>query len=97
MAEGGAPRSARRWLLDGRVQGVGFRWHTRLEARALGLAGWVQNLDDGRVEAVAEGSAEALDELESWLRRGPSGARVEELIAEDATPEGARSFEIRRG
>lgn len=95
MGEVPGGRDARRWLIDGRVQGVGFRWHMRLEARALGLAGWVRNLDDGRVEAHAEGSARALDELEGWLGRGPSGAAVEDVERLDAALEGGRSFEIR--
>ncbi|MEC8513233.1 MAG: acylphosphatase [Planctomycetota bacterium] len=95
MGEIPGVRAARRWLIDGRVQGVGFRWHMRLEARALGLVGWVRNLDDGRVEAHAEGGARALEELEGWLGRGPSGAVVEDVQRFDAVPEGVRSFEIR--
>ncbi len=64
----------------GRVQGVGFRWWTRRQANALGLAGWVMNADDERsVELVAEGPAASLDELERLLRVGPDGARVERV------------------
>ncbi len=62
----------------GHVQGVGFRWWARREAQRLGLTGWVMNADDERsVELVAEGAAEALDEMERLLRTGPQAARVE--------------------
>jgi len=81
--------------LEGRVQGVGFRWHTRLEARALGVAGWVQNLPDGCVEAHIEGAEPALQELLDWLRTGPSGARVDECFVSAADPEECPGFAIR--
>ncbi|HST28130.1 MAG TPA: acylphosphatase [Rudaea sp.] len=61
----------------GRVQGVAFRASTRGMARRLGLTGHAKNLPDGRVEVLACGDAAALDELESWLRRGPPAARVD--------------------
>lgn len=83
----------------GRVQAVGFRWWTLRQADALGLTGWVMNgADDRSVELVAEGSREALDELERRLHRGPSSARVDEVQAtrEPASGEFAR-FEITRG
>ena len=61
----------------GRVQGVGFRWWTVLQADELGLTGWVMNGHDERtVEVVAEGRQEALDELERRLREGPPGSHV---------------------
>lgn len=63
----------------GRVQGVSFRWYTRDQATALGLTGWVSNLDDGRVEVVAEGPRPALNRLVDWLRHGPPAARVDDL------------------
>jgi acylphosphatase len=64
--------------VTGHVQGVGFRWWVRRHAETLGLSGWVMNADDERsVELVAEGSTSALDELERFLERGPSGARVD--------------------
>lgn len=64
--------------VTGRVQGVGFRWWVRRQAEALGLTGWVMNANDERsVEVVAEGDADALDELRRRLHQGPSGARVE--------------------
>ena len=66
----------RRLVVSGRVQGVGFRHFVREAARAEGLQGWVQNLDDGRVEVHAEGDLEAMDRFERHLRQGPVGARV---------------------
>lgn len=69
--------------ITGRVQGVGFRWWVRRRADALGLTGWVMNADDERsVELVAEGPSDALDRLERELRRGPSGARVDDVAAQ---------------
>ncbi len=68
--------------VTGRVQGVGFRWWVRRQADALDLTGWVMNADEERaVELVAEGSPQALDELERRLWSGPDGARVEEVSA----------------
>ena len=61
----------------GRVQGVGFRWFIRQEARKLGVAGWVRNLPTGEVELLAEGPAAALEELARVVGKGPPGARVE--------------------
>jgi acylphosphatase len=63
-------------IVDGMVQGVGFRYSTVRQARALGLKGTVRNLADGRVEVVAEGEEERLARLRSWLARGPAGAHV---------------------
>ena len=81
-------RVARRFLIGGRVQGVGFRFFAERAARREGLHGWVRNLPDGRVEAAAEGEAEAMDRFEGQLRHGPTGARVDELEVEDTVPEG---------
>jgi acylphosphatase len=67
-------------LVTGRVQGVGFRWFVRVAGRRLGLAGWVQNRDDGSVEIAASGSQEKLDELRRQVRRGPDAAHVAEVI-----------------
>ena len=69
-------------IVRGRVQGVGFRWHTCRTARSLGVSGWVANLDDGRVEVCVQGDAPALDALIDWLRRGPTGARVDHALVE---------------
>lgn len=70
---------ARRWLVSGRVQGVGFRAATRREALALGLCGHALNLPDGRVEVLAGGDAAALRRLADWLHRGPPLAHVERV------------------
>lgn len=77
----------RSWRIRGRVQGVGFRWFTRREARARNLAGWVRNLPDGSVQVVVQGAEEAVTELASRLAVGPSGARVEGL--DDEVPPGS--------
>jgi acylphosphatase len=87
-------RVARRFLLSGRVQGVGFRFFAADAARREGLSGSVRNLDDGRVEAVAEGEAESVVRFERALRRGPSGARVEDVQVDDIEPLTAHGFTI---
>jgi acylphosphatase len=87
---------ARHVLVRGSVQGVGFRHHTKVRARELGLTGWVQNLADGRVEVHAEGPEHAVRELEAWLAHGPPAARVLELEARDAAPLSLERFEVRR-
>lgn len=68
--------------MNGRVQGVNFRYSTKLEADALGLCGWVRNLPDGRVEALIEGPENAVRQLVDWCRSGPSLARVDEVNVE---------------
>ncbi len=65
-----------RYVVTGRVQGVGFRWFVLREAQRLGLRGYAANLVDGSVEVVASGKTEALDRLEAALSHGPSAARV---------------------
>ncbi|MCY3814472.1 MAG: acylphosphatase [Gammaproteobacteria bacterium] len=62
--------------IAGRVQGVGFRYATMLEAESRNLSGWVRNLPDGRVEVVAEGTTPAVQGLVAWCRDGPRHARV---------------------
>jgi len=74
----------RRYFVSGRVQGVFFRESTRKQARSLGLTGYAVNLDDGRVEVLACGPADALDRLESWLHDGPPAAKVTDVTAEPA-------------
>ena len=74
----------RRVVVRGRVQGVGFRWFVRERARALGLAGWVRNLDDGLVEFEVEGEAAALAELMGYVGKGPKGASVVSLEGLDS-------------
>jgi acylphosphatase len=66
-------------LVTGRVQGVWYRASTRDKASSLGLAGWVRNLRDGRVEIVAEGSREDLDALVRWAHEGPPSAQVADV------------------
>lgn len=85
-------------LISGTVQGVFYRQSTLEEAVRLGLAGWVRNLDDGRVEAVAEGPREALDALVAWCRRGPPAARVSDVATTfgEATGEHDGRFRVRR-
>lgn len=79
---------ARRLVIRGLVQGVGFRYATCVEARRLGLRGWVRNRADGSVEAVAAGNDAALQALERWAHRGPRAARVDAVeavpLADDA-------------
>lgn len=74
-----ADSQVRGWLIAGRVQGVFFRESTRRQAEALGLSGQAINLDDGRVEVLAQGSSEALDQLAAWLQQGPPAARVDRV------------------
>lgn len=83
-------------VVSGRVQGVFYRYSTVEEASRLGLSGWVKNLPDGRVEAVAEGEREAVLRLVEWCRRGPPSARVEKLDVDWEAPTGEiRGFETR--
>ena len=69
----------RRYIVTGRVQGVGFRWFVEKEARAIGVGGWVRNNDDGSVEVLASGSEEQLARLRKSLQAGPRAARVDEV------------------
>ena len=75
---------ARRFLVRGRVQGVGFRWFVEREARLLGVAGWVRNNSDGAVEVLAQGSREQLSALYDRLQKGPRAARVDQVEASEA-------------
>jgi acylphosphatase len=81
-------RVARRYLVSGRVQGVGFRYFVQDVAHREGLSGVARNLRDGRVEVVAEGDDESLTRLETALWRGPSHARVENVEVESTAPTG---------
>ena len=76
----------RRFLVTGRVQGVGFRWFVEREARALGLAGWVRNNLNGSVEVLASGTPQQLSALRSKLRQGPRAARVDNVDESEARP-----------
>ena len=79
---------ARRFLISGRVQGVGFRLFTYDAAAREGLTGWVQNRADGGVEVVVEGEAASLERFERAVRHGPPRARVETFEAESLTASG---------
>lgn len=83
--------SAARFFIRGRVQGVGFRASTREQAQRLGLRGYARNLEDGRVEVLAAGDADAIDALARWLGNGPRNARVDAV--ERATAGGAEAGE----
>lgn len=85
------------FLIQGRVQGVGFRWFVHREASELELRGWVRNTEDGDVEIVAAGENEDLAELRASLKRGPRGSRVDRVIEhtlEDAEARHLSSFHI---
>ena len=85
------------FLIQGRVQGVGFRWYVHREASELDLRGWVRNTEDGHVEVVAHGDEANLAELRLSLRRGPRGSRVDRLIEhplDEGEAAGLRSFRI---
>jgi acylphosphatase len=77
---------ARRFVVRGRVQGVGFRWFVEREAHVLGIAGWVRNNADATVEVLAMGTREQLDGLRSRLQQGPRAARVDEVQESEAKP-----------
>ena len=86
---------ARRFLVRGRVQGVGFRWFVEREAHMLGIAGWVRNNHDGSVEVLAQGTRDQLAGLHGRLREGPRAARVDAVEVADAPPaDGLSSFRI---
>ena len=89
--------TAVRFLVGGKVQGVYYRAATVEQAERLGLRGWAKNLEDGQVEVVASGPADALAELAAWLWQGPPAARVTSVTVEewtDAVP--ADGFRVRR-
>jgi acylphosphatase len=82
-------RVARRLIISGRVQGVGFRFFAQDAAAREGATGWVRNKPDGRVEAYVEGEGEAVNRVERALRRGPCGATVLDVDVEADEPGGA--------
>ena len=89
------PTEARRFLVRGRVQGVGFRWFVEREAHILGIAGWVRNNHDGSVEVLAQGTRDQLSGLHGRLREGPRAARVDAVEVSEARPvDGLKSFRI---
>ncbi|HEY0701852.1 MAG TPA: acylphosphatase [Candidatus Acidoferrales bacterium] len=98
MSEGIESRKAARYLVNGTVQGVGYRFFTRRMAERLQLVGFAKNLADGRVEVYAIGSAEALKEFREELWRGPEGSTVSGVVEEKAEidPRFAKFFSIER-
>jgi acylphosphatase len=86
---------ARRFLVRGRVQGVGFRWFVEREAQILGIAGWVRNNSDSSVEVLAMGTREQLSGLRSRLQEGPRASRVDDVQESNAKPvSGLKTFRI---
>jgi acylphosphatase len=89
-------RLRRRYVIGGRVQGVGFRYFTQTAAVREGVYGWVRNAPDGTVEIEAEGEAEAVERFERRIRQGPAGARIEAVDATDSLPSHHNTgFEVR--
>jgi acylphosphatase len=90
-----AAKQARRFLVRGRVQGVGFRWFVEQEAHLLGVAGWVRNNADGAVEVFAQGTREQLSALTARLQQGPRAARVDQVEqSEVPLSQGLKTFRI---
>lgn len=86
-----------RLLIQGQVQGVGFRVHTRAMARRRGLSGWVRNRSDGTVEAVFEGPADQVREAVQWCRKGPPSARIDQVRWQAEPARGENTpFQIRQ-
>ena len=86
---------ARRFVVRGRVQGVGFRWFVEREAHVLGVSGWVRNNADGSVEVLAQGTRDQVLGLRSRLRQGPRAARVDDVEESEVGPvAGLTSFRI---
>jgi acylphosphatase len=86
-----------RFVVTGRVQGVGFRWFVRAEARPLGLTGWVRNREDGAVEGEVEGRDDAVEALVPCLEVGPASAIVTNVEISEISDEAPshKQFEIR--
>ena len=91
-----AERTRAHVLITGTVQGVFYRVRTREAARQRRVAGWVQNLPDGRVEAVFEGDRAAVEEMIRWCETGSPRAVVEDVTVTTDSPQGITGFEIRR-
>ena len=88
---------AKRFTITGLVQGVFYRAETQKRALELALTGWVRNREDGSVEIHAEGSEEALKQLEQWCWQGPRAAQVENVTVREAAPQGCREFSVVAG
>jgi acylphosphatase len=89
------PMTRRNVVARGRVQGVFFRDATRREAQRRGVAGWAANRSDGAVEAVFEGSEDAVDAMVEFVRRGPGHAEVSDVEVRAEDPEGLQGFSVR--
>ncbi len=85
---------ARRVIVSGRVQGVFFRDSCARRARSEGLAGWIRNRADGRVEAWFEGHPQAVDNMLTWCREGPPRAEVDGVEVVDEDPASLSAFRI---
>jgi acylphosphatase len=83
-----------RVFVEGRVQGVNFRYSAYRQANRLGVSGWARNLPDGRVEAVYEGPGAAVEAMVIWTRQGPEWARVTGMTVHDEEPRGEQGFGI---
>jgi acylphosphatase len=86
---------ARRFLISGRVQGVGYRYFAERSAHETGVTGWARNLDDGRVEVHANGTAERLEDFEARLRQGPRFSDVRSVESSDVAVLELSGFHIR--
>ncbi len=91
-----ADRTRAHVFVSGKVQGVYYRANTRDTAQETGVDGWVQNLSDGRVEAVFEGTESAVEEMVEWCHTGSPAADVEGVEVEYGDPQGEDGFRIRR-
>ena len=88
--------STKHLLVKGKVQGVFFRATAKEVAEKIGVTGWVKNTDDGKVEVLAQGDLEALDQFEDWCRKGPSKARVDDFQKEETEAERFAEFNVHR-
>ncbi|MGE3318712.1 MAG: acylphosphatase [Candidatus Berkiella sp.] len=89
-------KSCRRCVIKGRVQGVFFRQSTLEQAERLGITGWVRNLDDGDVECVICGDNEILEQMLTWLNKGPERAQVIQMSSEEISWQDHSDFKITR-
>ena len=88
--------TSRRFVISGRVQGVGFRYFVQSAAVRESVVGWVRNLDDGSVETAAAGEPDAMERFERAIRQGPPASRVDHVTVDDGYPmTGQNSFHIR--
>ncbi|MFC3336948.1 acylphosphatase [Paracandidimonas soli] len=79
-------------VVTGKVQGVGYRHATVRQAHALGVKGWVQNMEDGSVHALLQGSLDSIDRMLAWMRIGPPRARVDDVAHQDSDTEKRYAF-----